>query len=193
MKVLIEGKHRARIKRFSRTDGFFQVEIEEIDDATERTVELEALVRTRHGVFEHYVKLNKRIPPEMLMCVTTIEDPSRLADTIVAQLSNLKLKTSRRSSRSESFQAPREALQLMQGEIEILQVEKTIRSRVKKQMESPQKEYYLNEQMQAIQKELGRERRVQEPRSRRSKKQIQHKKMRKRPPKRPRRSSRSSR
>ncbi len=155
VKVLVEGKKRAAIRRFLSTDGFFQVEVEELDDAPDPGVELEALVRTVHGVFESYVKLNKRVQPEMLMAVATIDDPARLADTIVAQLS-LKLNDKQAILETESAAKRLEKLyELMQGEIEILQVEKKIRTRVKKQMEKTQKEYYLNEQMQAIQKELG--------------------------------------
>src|SRR2546422_84573 len=116
---------------------------------------LEALVRSVHATFEAYVKLNKRIPPEMLMSVATIDDPARLADTIVAHLS-LKLNDKQAILEEQSAARRLEKLyELMQGEIEILQVEKKIRTRVKKQMEKTQKEYYLNEQMQAIQKELG--------------------------------------
>ncbi len=155
VKVLIEGKKRARITGYYETDRMIEAEVEELADVIESTVELEALVRSLKSTFENYVKLNKRIPPEMLMSVNTIEDPSRLADLIVAHL-NLKLEDKQEilevqdpSKRLEKL------LQLMQGEIEILQVERRIRSRVKKQMERSQKEYYLNEQMQAIQKELG--------------------------------------
>ncbi len=155
VKVLVEGKKRARIKAFKPHDHFFLVEAEEITETVERTVELEALVRSVHAVFEGYVKLNKRIPPEMLMSVATIDDPARLADTIVAHLS-LKLNDKQAILETESPSKRLEKLyELMQGEIEILQVEKKIRTRVKKQMEKTQKEYYLNEQMQAIQKELG--------------------------------------
>jgi len=155
VKVLIEGKKRARITAYHETDRMIEADVEEIQDVIEDTVELEALVRSLKATFENYVKLNKRIPPEMLMSVNTIEDPSRLADLVVAHL-NLKLEDKQDileiqdpSKRLEKL------LQLMQGEIEILQVERRIRSRVKKQMERSQKEYYLNEQMQAIQKELG--------------------------------------
>jgi len=155
VKVLVEGKRRARIKGFKPHDHFFLVEAEEVAEVVERTVELEALVRSVHAVFEGYVKLNKRIPPEMLMSVATIDDPARLADTIVAHLS-LKLNDKQAILETESPSKRLEKLyELMQGEIEILQVEKKIRTRVKKQMEKTQKEYYLNEQMQAIQKELG--------------------------------------
>jgi ATP-dependent Lon protease len=155
VKVLVEGKRRARVRRFLSSDRFFQVEAEEIEEPVDRTVELEALMRSVHSTFEAYVKLNKRIPPEMLMSVSTIDDPARLADTIVAHLS-LKLNDKQAILETESPQRRLEKLyELMQGEIEILQVEKKIRTRVKKQMEKTQKEYYLNEQMQAIQKELG--------------------------------------
>ncbi len=155
VKVLVEGVKRARVKRFVPNDPFFLVEAEEVPEANEKSVELEALVRSVHSVFEAFVKLNKRIAPEMLMQVATIDDPARLADTIVAQLS-LKLNDKQALLETESAAKRLEKLyELMQGEIEILQVEKKIRTRVKKQMEKTQKEYYLNEQMQAIQKELG--------------------------------------
>ncbi len=155
VKVLIEGKRRARIKRFVPNPSFFLVEVEEIQENRDLTVEVEALMRSIKVAFESYVKLNKRIPPEMLASVATIDDPSRLADTIVAHLS-LKLPDKQKILEVES---PAERLERLysqiQTEIEILQVEKKIRTRVKKQMEKTQKEYYLNEQMQAIQKELG--------------------------------------
>ena len=155
VKVLVEGKRRAQIHRYLPNDNFFLVEAEEVDEVPERSVELEALIRSVHTTFEAYVKLNKRIPPEMLMSVATIDDPARLADTIVAHLS-LKLNDKQAILEEQSSARRLEKLyELMQGEIEILQVEKKIRTRVKKQMEKTQKEYYLNEQMQAIQKELG--------------------------------------
>ncbi len=155
VKVLVEGKQRARVKRFLDSERFLLVEAEDIEEASERTVELEALMRSVHSTFEAYVKLNKRIPPEMLTSVASIDDPARLADTIVAHLS-LKLQDKQSILETESPTKRLEKLyELMQGEIEILQVEKKIRTRVKKQMEKTQKEYYLNEQMQAIQKELG--------------------------------------
>jgi ATP-dependent Lon protease len=155
VKVLVEGKQRARVRRFLDSDKFLVVEAEDIEEESERTVELEALMRSVHSTFEAYVKLNKRIPPEMLTSVSSIDDPARLADTIVAHLS-LKLNDKQSILETESPAKRLEKLyELMQGEIEILQVEKKIRTRVKKQMEKTQKEYYLNEQMQAIQKELG--------------------------------------
>jgi ATP-dependent Lon protease len=155
VKVLVEGKRRAAIRRFTQTDGFFTVEIEELAEVPERSLELDALVREVHATFETYVKLNKRIAPEILISVQTIEDPSQLADTMVGQL---QLKLADKQAILE-MDAPSKRLQrlyeLMKAEIEILQVERKIRTRVKKQMEKTQKEYYLNEQMQAIQKELG--------------------------------------
>ncbi len=155
VKVLVEGKKRARIRKFVPHDAYFLAECDEVDEVVERTVELEALVRSVHAVFDEYVKLNKRIPPEMLMSVATIDDPARLADTIVAHLT-LKLNDKQEILEIDAPAKRLEKLyELMQGEIEILQVEKKIRTRVKKQMEKTQKEYYLNEQMQAIQKELG--------------------------------------
>jgi ATP-dependent Lon protease len=155
VKVLIEGKKRARITNYVETDRMIEADVEEIADLSEVTVELEAMVRSLKATFENYVKLNKRIPPEMLMSVNTIEEPSRLADLIVAHL-NLKLEDKQEILEiQDPGKRLEKLLQLMQGEIEILQVERRIRSRVKKQMERSQKEYYLNEQMQAIQKELG--------------------------------------
>jgi ATP-dependent Lon protease len=155
VKVLVEGVQRARVRRFIQGGAFFVVEVEEVEEQSEKTVELEALVRSVQSVFEAFVKLNKRIPPEMLMQVASIDDPARLADTIAVQLS-LKLNDRQALLETEDAAKRLEKLyELMQGEIEILQVEKKIRTRVKKQMEKTQKEYYLNEQMQAIQKELG--------------------------------------
>lgn len=155
VKVLVEGKKRAKISQFTQSEPFFMADVEEIVEDRDVNVELEALMRAIKDTFETYVKLNKRIPPEMLASVSVIDDPARLADTIVAHL-NLKipdkqsiLEISDPSKRLEKL------LSLMNGEIEILQVERKIRTRVKKQMEKTQKEYYLNEQMQAIQKELG--------------------------------------
>jgi len=155
VKVLVEGKKRARIESYVQSTPYFLTEIEEIEDADDTATEIKALMRSVQTVFDKYVALNKRIPPEMLVSVQTIEDPGRLADTIVAHLS-LKLIDKQGILETESPAKRLEKLyELMQAEIEILQVEKKIRTRVKKQMEKSQKEYYLNEQMQAIQKELG--------------------------------------
>ncbi|MCL2449625.1 MAG: endopeptidase La [Polyangiaceae bacterium] len=156
VKVLVEGKRRARTKRFTQTDEFFVVEVEELAEAWPRGVEVEALMRSVQAAFELYVKLNKKVQPEVLMSVQTIDDPARLSDTIVANLPTIKLVDRQQLLEMEEASKRLERLhELMQAEIEILQVEKKIRSRVKKQMEKTQKEYYLNEQMQAIQKELG--------------------------------------
>lgn len=155
VKVLVEGKRRVKIKNFINNDNFFMVACENLEEDSTNIVEAQALVRSVKSTFETYVKLNKRIPPEILMRVSTIENPSELADIIVAQL-NLKLED--KQTVLEIIDASKRLehlLNLMTGEIEILEVEKKIRTRVKKQMERSQKEYYLNEQMQAIQKELG--------------------------------------
>lgn len=155
VKVLIEGKRRIKIKEFVTNDNFFVVECEEMPEKADDKVETEALMRSVKATFETYVKLDKRIRPEMLMSVASIDSAGRLADTIVAQL-NLRLEDKQKALEvNDPGQRLEELLGLMSGEIEILQVEKKIRSRVKKQMEKSQKEYYLNEQMQAIQKELG--------------------------------------
>src|SRR5580692_6415700 len=156
VKVLVEGKRRAKIKRFAQTEEHFLVEIEEIPEVPAKGVEIEALMRSVQAAFEMYVKLNKKVQPEVLMSVQTIDDPARLSVTIIATLPTVKL-TDRQSllEMDEAVMRLERMHELMQAEIEILQVEKKIRSRVKKQMEKTQKEYYLNEQMQAIQKELG--------------------------------------
>ncbi len=155
VKVLVEGKKRARILRYLSYEHTFMVEVEEIPEDRIVSIEVEALMRSLKATFETYVKLNKRIPPEMLTSVAVIDDPARLADTIVAHL-NLKLNDKQAILEIDN---PKDRLEklygLLEAEIEILQVEKRIRNRVKKQMEKTQKEYYLNEQMQAIQKELG--------------------------------------
>jgi ATP-dependent Lon protease len=155
VKVLVEGKSRATIQRFVRSEPFYTCEIEVLPDGDDKSVEVAALVRTIHSTFENYVKLNRKVPPEILNSVTTVTSPSRLADTIVAHL-NLKLEDRQRLLELESAALRlEEVLALMQAEIEVLEVERKIRTRVKKQMERSQKEYYLNEQMRAIQKELG--------------------------------------
>ncbi len=155
IKVLVEGKVRAKIKRYVQEDEYMLVDVEEIVPSVELTTELKALMRSVNVTFENYVKLGKKVNPEMIMQVNAIEDPSRLADAIVVQL-NIKLED--KQDILETID-PQERLEKilghMKSEIEILQVEKRIRNRVKKQMEKTQKEYYLNEQMRAIQKELG--------------------------------------
>jgi ATP-dependent Lon protease len=155
VKVLIEGKRRARIESFVDDDKFFKVKVKVFPEDTIDELEAKALVRSVKTTFEKYVKLNKRIPPEILMRVSSIETAGELADIIVAQL-NLKLEDKQKLlEQFDTTKRLEELLGMMTSEIEILEVEKKIRSRVKKQMEKSQKEYYLNEQMQAIQKELG--------------------------------------
>ncbi|MFW5738736.1 MAG: endopeptidase La [Myxococcota bacterium] len=158
VKVLVEGKRRARTKRFVQTEPYFLVDVEEVEETRATGVEIEALVRSIQSSFEVYVKLNKKVQPEVLMTVQAIDDVGKLADTILANLPSIKLSDRQALLEMGDVKARLERLfEVMQAEIEILQVERKIRSRVKKQMEKTQKEYYLNEQMQAIQKELGGE------------------------------------
>ena len=158
VKVLVEGKSRARIGRYIDHEKYFLVEADVLEPpvvSAEDEPEIAALMRSVQQTFENYVKLNKRVPPELAVSVQSIDNPSRMADTIAAHV-NFKLTAKQELLETESIRARLEKLyELMQNEIEILQVEKKIRTRVKKQMEKNQKEYYLNEQMQAIQKELG--------------------------------------
>ena len=156
VKVLVEGGARARILRYVENQNFFQAHAEELkEEAAGPAQELEALARSAVTQFEQYIKLGRKAPPEVLVSINQIEDAGKLADTIAAHLS-LKipekqelLEMARVSSRLERIFA------LMENEIGVLQVEKRIRSRVKRQMEKTQREYYLNEQLKAIQKELG--------------------------------------
>ena len=155
IRVLVEGKSRGRILRYIQGASHLRAEVRPGDGEMDLDVDAEALIRSVRGQFEQYVKLKKDIPPEMLLTVSTIEDPSRLADTLLAHLP-FKLEDRQRLLDEPN---PRirldQILEFMNGEVEILQVERKIKTRVKKQMERSQKEYYLNEQMQAIQKELG--------------------------------------
>ncbi len=155
VKVLIEGKYRGRIENFTSQKEGLWVEISRGVENSSDHIQLEAIVRSIKSVFEQYVKLNKRLPPELLMSISSIVDPSRLADIIVA---HLNMKIAEKQSVLEAVNVDDRLhllLEKMQGEIEIINVERRIRSRVKSQMEKSQKEYYLNEQMNAIQKELG--------------------------------------
>ncbi|MBT3981387.1 MAG: endopeptidase La [Bacteriovoracaceae bacterium] len=155
VKVLIEGKHRAVIEGFTSKESGYEVEVSRFLDNVDDPVGLEATVRGTKTIFEQYVKLNKRIPPELLMSISSINDPSRLADIIVAHLT-MKIPEKQEVLEASSVTERLEILLgKMQSEIEIINVEKRIRTRVKNQMEKSQKEYYLNEQMNAIQKELG--------------------------------------
>ncbi len=156
MKVLVEGKKRVRIARFLPHEKYFLVEAQAVPEQASQALETEALVRSLKAAFENYVKLNKRIPPEMLLSVSQIEEPERLADTIVTHL--LQLKLSDKQALLEEPDASKRLstlLEKLNEEIEILKVERSIKSRVKRQMEKTQREYYLNEQMRAIQRELG--------------------------------------
>jgi ATP-dependent Lon protease len=156
VKVLVEGKVRAAVRRYLSTDRYFLVEAEEIPEQPPRDVEVEALMRTAKAAFDQYVRINRRIPPDLIMSVQTIEDAGQLADTIVVHLASVKL-TDRQAVLETLPPKSRleRVLELMQAEIDILQVQRKIRTRVKKQMEKDQREYYLNQQKQAIQKELG--------------------------------------
>ena len=155
VKVLVEGSARAKVTRYVENANYFEAEVERVTDAPGAKDELEALARSVVTQFESYVKLNKKVSPEVLGTVSQIEDYSKLADTIA---SHLAVKISEKQDVLETATVS-ERLErvytLMESEISVLQVEKKIRSRVKRQMEKTQREYYLNEQMKAIQKELG--------------------------------------
>jgi ATP-dependent Lon protease len=156
VKVLVEGKRRARIKRFVPNDDMFLVEHETVEDVKGPGAELDAIARSVQSTFDGYAKLNKRVAPEVIVQVQGIDDPSRLADTVAVHLTAMKLQDRQEVLETVDVKKRLERLfELMNAEIEILNVEKKIRSRVKKQMEKTQKEYYLSEQMSAIQKELG--------------------------------------
>src|SRR6201996_2505632 len=155
VKVLVEGVHRARIKNFTDNPTFFQADAEVIEDTVGQGQELEALSRAVIAQFEQYIKLNKKIPPEVLVSINQIEEPSKLADTVASHL-NLKIPEKQQLLELETISERLERVYgLMESEIGVLQVEKRIRNRVKRQMEKTQREYYLNEQLKAIQKELG--------------------------------------
>jgi ATP-dependent Lon protease len=155
VKVLVEGLHRVRISEFVETEECFLAKSEAVIDPLEDSNETEALMRTVFTQFDQYVKLNKKIPPEILTSLATINEAGRLADTIAAHLT-LKLEEKQKILEMLSVTERLEhLLHLMESEIDILQVEKRIRGRVKRQMEKSQREYYLNEQVKAIQKELG--------------------------------------
>ena len=155
VKVLVEGGGRARIVKFCDNPAFFEAQAEKIAEDQGAGEEIEALGRSVVGQFEQYVKLNKKVPPEVLVSVSQIDEPGKLADTIASHLS-IKLGEKQELLEIGSVGERLErVITLMEGEIGVLQVEKRIRSRVKRQMEKTQREYYLNEQMKAIQKELG--------------------------------------
>jgi ATP-dependent Lon protease len=155
VKVLVEGGERAKITAFTEQSEFVEAEADILSDNETGTPELKALARTVVAQFESYVKLNKKIPPEVLVSVNQIEEPSKLADTIAAHLA-LKIPEKQQLLETEDVKDRLERVfAFMEGEIDVLEVEKRIRGRVKRQMERSQREYYLNEQMKAIQRELG--------------------------------------
>jgi ATP-dependent Lon protease len=155
VKVLVEGGRRASITAFKETEAYFEAYVETIPDQATDAKELEALGRSVVSQFEQYIKLNKKIAPEVLVSLNQIEEPSKLADTVSSHL-NLKI-----AEKQELLEVAKVSDRLervfghMESEIGVLQVEKRIRNRVKRQMEKTQREYYLNEQLKAIQKELG--------------------------------------
>jgi len=156
VKVLVEGGERACIIEFVDEDDYFTARLESLSDSLDLGQrETEVLMRSATNLFDQYVKLNKKVPPEVLTSLSSIDDPSRLADTIAAHMS-LKLEEKQHVLEMPNVRERLEHLMgLMEGENDILQMEKRIRGRVKRQMEKNQREYYLNEQMKAIQKELG--------------------------------------
>ncbi|AXT39726.1 endopeptidase La [Alteromonas sp. BL110] len=155
VKVLVEGSVRGEIESYKQSDPFFVANVDRLDDEGIDESEQEVLIRSAVSQFEGYVKLNKKIPPEVLTSLNGIEDAARLADTMAAHMP-LKLTEKQKVLEMQGVNERLEYLMaLMEGEIDLLQVEKKIRTRVKKQMEKSQREYYLNEQMKAIQKELG--------------------------------------
>ncbi len=155
VKVLVEGTKRVKVLKYETDDSYFIAEIEEIEETVKSSEELEALCRTVISQFEQYIKLNRKIPPDVLVTINQIEDPAKLADTIASYFTlriadkQLLLETVDINERLEK------ALSFIENENNVLQVEKRIRTRVKKQMEKTQREYYLNEQLKAIHKELG--------------------------------------
>jgi ATP-dependent Lon protease len=155
VKVLVEGLTRARITGYSDQDEYFEVHATPIDDPVDDGKEVEALGRTVVSQFEQYIKLNKKIAPEVLVSVNQIDNPSKLADTVASHL-GLKIPEKQEILELDSTAERLERVfNHMEAEIGVLQVEKKIRNRVKRQMEKTQREYYLNEQLKAIQKELG--------------------------------------
>ncbi len=155
VKVLVEGGRRARITGYKETESYFEAYAATLDEGESEPPEVEALARTVVGQFEQYIKLNKKIAPEVLVSINQIDDPAKLADTVAAHLS-LKIPEKQELLEIVGVGARLERVFAhMESEIGVLQVEKRIRNRVKRQMEKTQREYYLNEQLKAIQKELG--------------------------------------
>ena len=159
VKVLVEGEQRVKIDSFldTKDDGYISVAVEKVEEFSKKfkEKEIQIMVRSLMSQFEQYIKLNKKIPPEVLASLAGIDDPGRLTDTIAAHL-NLKIEDKQELLETLDIGTRLERLMaVIEGEIDLLQVEKRVRGRVKRQMEKSQREYYLNEQMKAIQKELG--------------------------------------
>jgi len=155
VKVLVEGSQRAQVVRYKENESFFEAEAVLLEEPDSDGVEMEALSRSVVSQFEQYIKLNKKIPPEALVSINQIDEPSKLADTIASHLA-LKISEKQELLEIETVSERLERVySFMESEIGVLQVEKKIRNRVKRQMEKTQREYYLNEQLKAIQKELG--------------------------------------
>ncbi|MBD3635528.1 MAG: endopeptidase La [Methylophaga sp.] len=155
VKVLVEGTQRAKVAYFSNKTEYMEAEVAAFPDDVADDRESDVLMRTLMGQFEQYVKLNKKIPPEVIASLSSIDEVSRMADTVAAHMS-LKLEDKQNLLEMSDVKARVERLMaFLEGEIDIQQIEKRIRNRVKKQMEKSQREYYLNEQLKAVQKELG--------------------------------------
>jgi ATP-dependent Lon protease len=155
VKVLVEGRGRARVREFLRTEDYFEAEIEVLESVGGDGPEVQALAQTVAEQFESFAKLSRKVPPEVLQSLSQLSDPDHLADAVAAQLS---IKLEDKQSLLETLEVPKRLeaiLALIDAEMGVLQVEKKIRNRVKRQMEKSQREYYLNEQMKAIQRELG--------------------------------------
>ncbi|HIL94212.1 MAG TPA: endopeptidase La, partial [Cycloclasticus sp.] len=156
VKVLVEGEQRVSIDNIHANDKLFAADVTLLDDELDlEESEMDVLIRTVTSAFENYVKLNKKIPPEVLTSLSGIEGPGRLADTMSAHMV-LKVEEKQKILEAHNLRERLEHLMLlMESEVDILEMEKQIRTRVKQQMEKNQREYYLSEQMKAIQKELG--------------------------------------
>jgi ATP-dependent Lon protease len=155
VRVLVEGDHRARITNFHENETFFEAEAEELPDENADTAEARAVARAVADQWENFTKLSRKTPAEVQQAITQITEPSRLADSVAAHLG---VKIPDKQALLELADVPQRLeriLSLIEGEVGMLQVERKIRNRVKRQMEKTQREYYLNEQMKAIQRELG--------------------------------------
>ncbi|HYF79251.1 MAG TPA: LON peptidase substrate-binding domain-containing protein, partial [Symbiobacteriaceae bacterium] len=156
IKVVFEGVSRARIDHYAGEEPYFRVAVEEFDEEQAKNAEVEALMRMVVNQYERYIKASKKVPPEQLVTVVQVEEPGRLADTIVAHLTTLKIED--KQSVLETFDLVKRlerVSDILTAEMEVLELERKINVRVRKQMEKTQREYYLREQIKAIQKELG--------------------------------------